>query len=210
MHTDMTIVTCTFEDCSKTFRRTNQLNIHMRTHTGKSLTVAPIARKRICKSVRLSITRERIQAIGGMSATMMAAVKRLQDAILYWFICESTRAKNLTAAMSETAESPLRNHRDSIPSVDTKVRSPSSVTMVDAISDSWLHELTSYLRSHMGEKPFVCRECRKSFSTSSYLQVHKRINTNNNLHSGLKPYASSKCPKRFTQGGSSKIHEKCI
>ena len=45
-----------------------------------------------------------------------------------------------------------------------------------------------------------CDKCRKKFSTSSHLKVHKRI------HSNEKPYECDQCEYKCTQSNSLKRH----
>lgn len=49
----------------------------------------------------------------------------------------------------------------------------------------------NYIRTHSGEKPYQCEDCRKRFSESGSLVKHMRI------HTSEKPYPCGVRDKRF-------------
>ena len=57
-------------------------------------------------------------------------------------------------------------------------------------------------RIHTNDRPFSCRFCEKTFTTSGNLQVHERIHTND------RPFSCRFCEKTFTQSGHLQSHER--
>jgi len=52
----------------------------------------------------------------------------------------------------------------------------------------------------LGEKPYLCVKCLKSFVSSGVLKAHIRT------HAGVKEYICSLCKMMFTTNGSMKRH----
>ncbi|KAG5892996.1 hypothetical protein JTB14_031846 [Gonioctena quinquepunctata] len=83
----------------------------------------------------------------------------------------------------------MRNHED-----------PNTCKMICTICGIRVGKLKRHLLTHTGERPYVCLNCDKRFSSKHALKVHSRLHTNE------KPFNCEFCSKGFAQKVTLKSH----
>lgn len=163
------------EVCSKQFSQQSVLRVHMRTHTG----VRPYKCSQCNKSFTQSANYHRHLAV------------HTGEKPFSCIVC--SRAFARSAALKKHAKI-----HSSEPRVNTRTFQPpkkkrESQLLVDLIKRGVQIPDPSVPVTYLGDKPFPCKICRKTFSQSSILSVHMRI------HTGDRPYKCTQCDKTFTQ-----------
>lgn len=69
-------------------------------------------------------------------------------------------------------------------------------------SKSFLHKDTykTHVRRHLNDRPFICKDCPRAFTEAWALKRHERT------HSGIKPYTCEFCGKTFADSSNKTKH----
>ena len=63
-------------------------------------------------------------------------------------------------------------------------------------------DLNRHMKTHLDQRPYKCRECQRGFTQMNSLQMHLR------LHYNYRPYICFICDKRFARVSCLKAHTK--
>lgn len=77
-----------------------------------------------------------------------------------------------------------------------------NVKVLCSVCGSYVANIYNHMFRHSGEKPYVCNQCDKRFSSKPQLKQHLLV------HSGLKPFVCSICGKTFNNLYNLQVHER--
>lgn len=197
------------EVCARRFAQACMVTVHMRTHTGAKPFQCAHCSKRFAQAANLKRHEETHTDVRPWECR--ACGKRFQRK--FTLQMHEKRHGQVAAADAPVAgEATAGDHtgnnetngHDAIERVSTKQRQraptnrrakPTATSKKSQLLGDFGLELPPGVPADgfIGDKPFPCMVCRKTFAQAAILQVHMRV------HTGEKPYQCLKCLKSFRQ-----------
>ncbi|CAJ1070322.1 zinc finger protein 436 [Xyrichtys novacula] len=212
--------------CSKTFSRTNSLNIHVKTQHGEKAHNCCYCGKRfgradLLKSHKRTHTGERPYSCNLCSKTyahpsQLRIHKRTHTgekpySCSYCGRCFNEHNQLKVHLRTHTGEKPYKCQEcgKSFSNVGNlriheRIHTGEKPYCCAQCGKRFngLGDLKTHYRIHTGERPYCCKLCKKTFSQTGHLTIHMR------MHTGERPYSCDECGKTFTVASSLKLHQR--
>ncbi|XP_061681122.1 zinc finger protein 202-like [Syngnathoides biaculeatus] len=189
--------------CGKTFRQTDDLVAHMKTHRGEKPSNGAVRAKGSSRKAKAKKHAAIRHEVSGGSTPRAASVQ---------FGCPECgktfgqKSNMITHVKTHSGEKPFacsycdrRFHTKLHAKRHTAIHTGEKPFSCSFCGRRFRekYDLMNHVRLHTGEKPFTCAVCAKGFSRSSYLRIHKRSHSRDH---GLTHGSSAKHATKEAEG----------